>query len=157
MGARRTHENFAARLAPSAAPVAAQRPSARRSRARTARTSVPKKPRAAARSVCTTPACARRFGSKATSAAARIPARSPAHDRTAQPVTTTRRKNSAVTGARATANNVSGRRGELKLKGRGCSAEPMENGTSIFGARPPAARIAKPDKSFTSGGCSRFA
>ncbi len=66
MGTRRTHENFAARLAPSAAPAAAQRPSDRRSRARAARTSVPKKPRAAARSVCTTPACARRFGSKAT-------------------------------------------------------------------------------------------
>ncbi len=60
-------------------------------------------------------------------------------------------------GARATPKSFSGTSGELKLKGRGCSAEPIENGTSIFGARPPAARTAKPERSFTSGGCSRFA
>ena len=44
-----------------------------------------------------------------------------------------------------------------KANGRGCSAVRIENGSSMCGGRAPAARTANPDRSFTSGGCSRFA
>ncbi len=81
----------------------------------------------------------------------------PAQRRTAAPTARTRTKKSATTGARATPNRRSGGREELKANGRGCSAVRIEKGVSMCGGREPAARTAKPERSFTSGGCSRFA
>jgi hypothetical protein len=103
------------------------------------------------------PACATRFGSKATSAAARKPATLPPQWRTAPPTARTRTKKRAATGARAAPKRRSGVSVEWNANGRGCSAVRIEKGSSMRGGRDPAARTAKPDRSFTSGGCSRFA